>query len=90
MFDRKAVSGFVSLRPGYPTVYSFHLNDAFNFQKNITVIEEQWGWKNMADLRPMWSSTAFWYSEVATGGRILPIKLVYLTNLSYNELLSVS
>ena len=64
MFDRKAVSGFVSLRPGYPTVYSFHLNDAFCFQKNITVVQEQEALPfDMADFNPMWSSTAFWYSE---------------------------
>ena len=75
MFDRKAVSGFVSLRPGYPTVYSFHLNDAFCFQKNILVVEEQWALKPntvdlnriMSDLNPMWSSTAFWYSATPTG-----------------------
>lgn len=75
MFDRKAVSGFVSLRPGYPTVYSFHLNDAFNFQENITVFEEQWALEHgsispnkiMATLNPIWSSTAFWYSAVPTG-----------------------
>ena len=42
-FDRKAVSGFVILRPGHPTVYSFHLNDAFQFQRNIRVVEEQMG-----------------------------------------------
>jgi len=67
MFDRKAVSGFVDLRPGFPTVYSFHMNDGFNFQENITVVEEQWGWENLADLNPMWSSTAFWYSAFPTG-----------------------
>ncbi|MEN8230312.1 MAG: glycoside hydrolase family 172 protein [Bacteroidota bacterium] len=68
MFDRKAVSGFVSLRPGYPTVYSFHLNDAFNFQKSIKVVEEQWKWgADMSEVNPMWSSTAFWYSAVPTG-----------------------
>ncbi|MEN8201180.1 MAG: glycoside hydrolase family 172 protein [Bacteroidota bacterium] len=75
MFDRKAVSGFVSLRPGYPTVYSFHLNDAFNFQENIAVVEEQWALvpneivpnQIIADLNPMWSSTAFWYSATPTG-----------------------
>jgi hypothetical protein len=75
MFDRKAVSGFVSLRPGYPTVYSFHLNDAFNFQNNIQVVEEQWALvpgetfpnQIMATKSPMWSSTAFWYAETAVG-----------------------
>ena len=42
-FDRKAVSGFVTLRPGHPTVYCFHLNDAFQFQRNVRVVEEQMG-----------------------------------------------
>ncbi|MEN8157157.1 MAG: glycoside hydrolase family 172 protein [Bacteroidota bacterium] len=68
MFDRKAVSGFVSLRPGYPTVYSFHLNDAFNFQENIRVVEEQWvHWEGAAVKNPLWSSAAFWYAATATG-----------------------
>ncbi|MBN2578544.1 MAG: DUF2961 domain-containing protein [Pirellulales bacterium] len=39
-FDRKVVSGFLTLRPGHPTVYSFHLNDAFQFQRRICVVEE--------------------------------------------------
>jgi len=67
MFDRKAVSGFVSLRPGFPTVYSFHLNDAFCFQKNILVVEEELALPHdMRDFKPMWSSTAFWYAEIPT------------------------
>jgi len=61
-FDRKAVSGFVALRPGHPTVYSFHLNDAFQFQRQIRVVEEQWWWEPPAEKpHPMWTSTAFWY-----------------------------
>jgi len=40
-FDRKALSGFVGLRPGHPTVYSFHINDAFQFSNYIRVFEEQ-------------------------------------------------
>ena len=48
---------------------------AFNFQKNIRVVEEQWALKPnetipnkiMAEKKPMWSSTAFWYSAKATG-----------------------
>ncbi len=68
MFDRKAVSGFVSLRPGYPTVYNFHLNDAFCFNENITVVQEQLALPyNMEDFKPMWSSTAYWYSAIPTG-----------------------
>jgi len=65
-FDRKAVSGFVTGRPGHPTVYSFHLNDAFQFRKNIRVAEEQMGFGiSLRDKRPIWSSTAFWYAESA-------------------------
>jgi len=74
MFDRKAVSGFVALRPGFPTVYSFHLNDAFNFQENITVAEEQWAFDKpeattnaVTGISPMWSSTAFWYADRPMG-----------------------
>jgi len=61
-FDRKAVSGFVTLRPGHPTVYSFHLNDAFQFQKSFRIVEEQMGNKVIDDTHPRWYSTAFWYS----------------------------
>ncbi|MEN8255751.1 MAG: glycoside hydrolase family 172 protein [Verrucomicrobiota bacterium] len=74
MFDRKAISGFVSLRPGFPTVYSFHLNDAFNFQENIIVAEEQWAFATpdattnaVTEINPMWSSTAFWYADKPMG-----------------------
>jgi len=65
-FDRKAVSGFVSLRPGHPTVYSFHLNDAFQFQENIRVVEEQMGLGEgdtmIRNQNPIWGSTAYWYA----------------------------
>lgn len=66
-FDRKAVSGFVTLRPGHPTVYSFHLNDAFQFQRNVLVVEEEMGnepeaVERIAKQHPVWGSTAFWYS----------------------------
>jgi hypothetical protein len=61
-FDRKAVSGFVTLRPGHPTVYSFHLNDAFQFQKKIRVVEEQMGDPYIEKSHPRWTSTAYWYS----------------------------
>ena len=66
-FDRKAVSGFVILRPGHPTVYSFHLNDAFQFQRNIRVVEEQMGYgpgeKVIRERHPLWTSTAYWYAD---------------------------
>lgn len=61
-FDRKAVSGFVTLRPGHPTVYSFHLNDAFQFQRSIRVVEEQTGNKEIEERHSRWTTTAFWYS----------------------------
>jgi hypothetical protein len=61
-FDRKAVSGFVTLRPGHPTVYSFHLNDAFQFQRSFRIVEEQMGNKVITDTHPRWATTAFWYS----------------------------
>lgn len=62
-FDRKAVSGFVTLRPGHPTVYSFHLNDAFQFQRNIRVVEEQMGDKYIEEAHPLWTTTAYWYEQ---------------------------
>jgi hypothetical protein len=66
-FDRKAVSGFVALRPGHPTVYSFHLNDAFQFQRNIRVLEEQMGCgaadKIIHEHHPLWTTTAYWYAD---------------------------
>ncbi|MBE7558190.1 DUF2961 domain-containing protein [bacterium] len=65
VFDRKAVSGFVRMRPGRVGVYSFHLNDAFNFRKNIRVVEEMMPWNTAQSLieekHPLWESTAFWY-----------------------------
>lgn len=68
-FDRKAVSGFALLRPGHPTVYSFHLNDAFQFQRNVRVVEEQMGFgdseKVIHERHPLWTSTAFWYADSA-------------------------
>ena len=56
-FDRKAVSGCVKTRPGPVAVYSFHLNDAFQFRKSIRVAQETW-----VDGQPLWGSTAFWYA----------------------------
>jgi hypothetical protein len=44
-FDRKALSGFAGLRPGHPTVYSFHINDAFQFERSVRVVEEQYPWR---------------------------------------------
>lgn len=65
-FDRKAVSGYVAVHPGFPTEYSFHLNDAFQFQRNIKIAVETMGW-DKADQQiraehPVWGSTAYWYA----------------------------
>ncbi|MCP4376275.1 MAG: DUF2961 domain-containing protein [bacterium] len=77
-FDRKAISGFVTERPGHPTVYSFHLNDAFQFQKSIRIAQEQVGFGiSFSKKHPIWSSTAFWYAESALparSGDVLPDK----------------
>jgi len=68
-FDRKAISGFVTGRPGHPTMYSFHLNDAFQFRKSIRVAVEQMGYggadKYIRTKHPIWSTTAFWYAKSA-------------------------
>ncbi|MHC4798844.1 MAG: glycoside hydrolase family 172 protein, partial [Planctomycetota bacterium] len=56
-FDRKAVSGYVKMRPVDACLYSFHLNDAFQFRKNIRVAEETW-----VKEKPIWGSTAYWYA----------------------------
>ncbi len=65
-FDRKAISGYVTVHPGHPTEYSFHLNDAFQFRRNIRVAVETLGWDKADRLiheeHPMWGSTAFWYA----------------------------
>jgi hypothetical protein len=67
-FDRKAVSGFVAVHPGDVAVYTFHLNDAFQFKDNIRVCEEKWthhrGNEDPFDNKVpcIWGSTAFWYA----------------------------
>lgn len=63
-FDRKAISGFIKMRPGDVCVYSFHLNDAFQFKNNIRVAQETWV-KNRIKERPVWGSTAYWYADSA-------------------------
>lgn len=70
-FDRKAVSGFVKTRPGEVALYSFHLNDAFQFQRSIRVAEETFGMDGAGMIgdtiihrdHPVWGSTAFWYAS---------------------------
>jgi hypothetical protein len=80
-FDRKAVSGFVSGRPGHATVYSFHLNDAFQFRKNVRVAEEQMGYgpgdERIRSENPIWTTTAFWYADrplAARSGLVLELQ----------------
>jgi len=67
-FDRKAVSGFIATHPGNVGVYSFHLNDAFQFDNNIRVAVEKWT-HNRGNDDPfdnktpcIWGSTAYWYA----------------------------
>jgi peptidoglycan/xylan/chitin deacetylase (PgdA/CDA1 family) len=78
-FDRKAISGFVNVRPGDVALYSFHLNDAFQFRRYVRVCEEQWGLGRGEQLirqtRPLWGSTAFWYARPAqtAGSRVRPL-----------------
>ena len=81
-FDRKAVSGFVTLRPGHPMVFSFHLNDAFQFRDNIRVVEEEMGnepeaVRRIIEEHPIWGSTAYWYSQypspAESGGALLRV-----------------
>jgi len=59
-FDRKAISGYIKMRPHDVCVYSFHFNDAFQFRNNIRVAEETWVKEN-----PIWGSTAYWYALTA-------------------------
>jgi len=65
-FDRKAVSGVVRQEPGNVAVYSFHLNDAFQFRNNIRVAEEVWVEPHKYAL---WASTAYWYALVPQDAR---------------------
>ena len=67
LFDRKAISGYVAIHPGYPSEYSFHLNDAFQFQHRLEVAVETLGW-DKADVQlreehPVWATTAYWYAR---------------------------
>jgi hypothetical protein len=61
-FDRKAISGYVKMRPGNVNVYSYHLNDAFQFTENIrTSVEISW-WQPEI-IKSIWGATAFWYAN---------------------------
>ena len=74
-FERTANSGFVrygelgQVWPGNMAVYSFHLNDAFQFSSNVRVAVEVWP---LVPYNPLlypeyigpciWGSTAYWYA----------------------------
>jgi hypothetical protein len=60
-FDRKAISGYVKMAPGNVSVYSYHLNDAFEFTDNIRAAVEIWPWQEIK--KSIWSSTALWYAN---------------------------
>ncbi|GMU22492.1 MAG: hypothetical protein AMXMBFR13_25780 [Phycisphaerae bacterium] len=55
---------------------SFHLNDAFQFRRNIRVAEETMGWMNGDTIihrdHPIWSSTAYWYAQPAQAAGSTP------------------
>ena len=63
---RKPMSGYVSVRPGPVAAYSFHLNDAFSFDKQIKVAQETVGSYGgetvITQQHPLWGSTAYWYA----------------------------
>jgi len=59
-FDNKAVSGFITQKPANVYVYSFHMNDNFQFQNSIKVANEVWWHRDI--LRSIYGGTAFWYA----------------------------
>ena len=60
-FDRKAVSGFIHQdMPGDVSIYTLHLNDAFQFRRNARVAVEIWPQRTRYG--GIWGSTAFWYA----------------------------
>jgi hypothetical protein len=61
-FDRKAISGYIKMRPGNVNVYSYHLNDAFQFTHKIKVAVEIWWWPQEI-MKSIYGSTAFWYAN---------------------------
>jgi Protein of unknown function (DUF2961) len=59
-FDKKAVSGFITQKPANVFVYSFHMNDNFQFQNSIKVANEVWWHRDI--MRSIYGGTAFWYA----------------------------
>lgn len=68
-FDRKAVSGYSTVTGPERSVYTFHLNEAMRFEKNIRVMVETTGADEARALiaahHPYWCTTAFWYAPTA-------------------------
>lgn len=66
-FDRQATAGFITFQPAPVAVYSFHMNDAFQFQRSLRVQVETTGHPGaeviIARDHPAWTTAAFWYSE---------------------------
>ena len=69
LFERTAISGYITVRPGFVAYYNFHLNDAFQFQQSVRVVEETVGSLGgqlvIPLLHPRWGTTAFWYGARA-------------------------
>ena len=66
LFERRPVSGFVSVRPGPVAIYNFHLNDAFSFERRIKVVAETVGSLGGQEIidegKTLWGTTAYWYA----------------------------
>jgi hypothetical protein len=59
-FDNKAISGFITQKPANVFVYSFHMNDHFQFQNSLKVANEIWWHRDI--MRSIYGSTAYWYA----------------------------
>lgn len=66
-FDRQATAGFIAYQSQPVAIYSFHTNDAFQFQRSLRVMVETTGHRGaeviIARDHPAWTTAAFWYSE---------------------------
>jgi hypothetical protein len=83
-FDRKAISGYIKMRPGNVNVYSYHLNDAFQFARNIRIAVEIWWWPEEV-MKSIWGATAFWYAnppqEAGSGQDLVHPRLLHQANV---------
>ena len=59
-FDNKAISGFITQKPANVFVYSFHMNDHFQFQNSLKVANEIWWHTDI--MRSIYGTTAYWYA----------------------------